>query len=131
MRFGAFEALTGASKRGQLPDRVGQPAMDMVNGMLAGSVEAVLCQTPNQVIAIKMIHDASPRGPRRYKGLLHAVGTMWREGGFLGFYRGCLPPLWGSAVCVCAYLASARVLARCSRYLRLSSVRSVGAVCSL
>ena len=32
--------------------------MDMVNGMLAGAVEAVLCQTPNQVIAIKMIHDA-------------------------------------------------------------------------
>lgn len=91
MRFGAFEALTGASKRGQLPDRVGQPAMDMVNGMLAGSVEAVLCQTPNQVIAIKMIHDASPRGPRRYNGLFHAVGTMWREGGFLAFYQGVVP----------------------------------------
>ena len=91
VRFGAFEALSGASERGQLPDRFGKPAMDMVNGMLAGAVEAVLCQTPNQVIAIKMIHDASPRGPRRYKGLVHAVGTMWRENGFLGFYQGVVP----------------------------------------
>lgn len=65
--------------------------MDMVNGMLAGATEGVLCQTPNQVIAIKMIHDASPRGPRRYKGLIHAVATMWRENGFLGFYQGVVP----------------------------------------
>ena len=33
----------------------------------AGIVEAVLCQTPSQVIGIKLIHDQSPRGPKQVR----------------------------------------------------------------
>lgn len=38
-----------------------------------GVVEAVFCQTPNQNIQIKMVHDQAPGGPQRYRNLLHAV----------------------------------------------------------
>ena len=72
-------------------DRFGQATVDTVNGFAAGIVEAALCQTPNQVIAIKMIHDQSPRGPKRYSGLAHAVACMYRESGVLGFYQGLGP----------------------------------------
>ena len=44
---------------------------DAGNLIRAGNVagyEAAVAQTPNQVIAIKMIHDQSPRGPRQYEG---------------------------------------------------------------
>ena len=31
-------------------------------------------------------------------GTAQACGSIWRAEGLLGFYRGCLPPMWGSAV---------------------------------
>ena len=91
VRFATFDALSSASAQHDLPSRVGQSAVDTANGFAAGIVEAALCQTPNQVIAIKMIHDQSPRGPKRYRGLAHAVASMYREAGVLGFYQGVGP----------------------------------------
>ena len=43
---------------------------------MQGVVEAVLCQTPNQNIQIKMVHDQAPGGPQRYRHLIHAVRHM-------------------------------------------------------
>lgn len=91
VRFTTFESLSGAARQNDLPTRLGQATVDTANGFLAGIVEAALCQTPNQVIAIKMIHDQSPKGPNRYTGLVHAVSSMYRESGFLGFYQGIGP----------------------------------------
>ena len=91
VRFGTFEALSTRSRQHELPQRFGQAKVEAVCGLCAGVAETVACNTPNQVIAIKMIHDASPRGPRQYKGLLHAMVCMHRESGFLGFYQGMAP----------------------------------------
>ena len=91
VRFGAFEALSGASREHELPSFWGQAAVDATNGLLAGVCEAALCQTPNQVIAIKMIHDMSPRGPKQYRGFAHCVASIWREEGVAGFYKGLTP----------------------------------------
>ena len=47
--------------------------------MVAGLVEGVACNTPNQAIQVKMVHDQSPRGPQRYRGFVHAVRTIAAE----------------------------------------------------
>ena len=91
VRFGTFEALSGAAARQGLPERHGRSAVDTANGFLAGIVEAALCQTPNQVMAIKMIHDQSPRGPKQYTGLAHVVASIWRADGLGGFFQGVGP----------------------------------------
>ena len=61
VRFGTFEFLADLSRQRDLASTIGQPAVDTVNGFAAGIVEAAVAQTPNQVIAIKMIHDQSPK----------------------------------------------------------------------
>ena len=91
VRFGTFEALSSAATRNGLPERYGQSAVDTANGFTAGIVEAALCQTPNQVMAIKLIHDQSPRGPKLYTGLGHCVASIWRADGLGGFFQGVLP----------------------------------------
>ena len=56
--------------------------------LAAGVGEAALCQTPNQNIQVKMVHDSSPRGPKAYRGLLHAVPRIYGEFGFAkGFFQ--------------------------------------------
>lgn len=91
LRFGCFEALSSASSRNGLPERFGQSSMDTANGLVAGVIEAALCQTPSQVIGIKLIHDQSPRGPKHYSGLMHCVGSIHRADGVLGFFQGLTP----------------------------------------
>jgi len=91
VRFGTFETLTAASQRRGMHQRLGTPTADAINGFAAGMAEAALCQTPNQVIAIKMIHDQSPRGPCQYEGLAHCVACIWRAEGVGGFFQGVGP----------------------------------------
>ena len=98
VRFGTFDALSGVSRSRDLPARFGQSTVDTAAGFLAGIVEAALCQTPNQVISIKMTHDASPRGPNQYQGMVHAIGCMYRADGLLGFYAGLGPAVLKGAV---------------------------------
>ena len=99
VRFGAFDALSSASRRYGLEPSA---AVDTTCGFFAGIVEAALCQTPNQCIAIKMTHDAAPRGPRRYRSLLHACRTILAEDGFFGgFYAGLAPAVLKGAVTNC------------------------------
>jgi len=98
VRFATFDALSGLSRQRGLPERFGQSTVDTANGFMAGIVEAALCQTPNQVIAIKMIHDQSPGGPRQDQGFVHAVGSMWRADGVGGFFQGIGPAVLKGAV---------------------------------
>lgn len=98
MRFGTFDLLQGVCSAQGLPERFGKPTVDTTTGFLAGIAEAALCQTPNQVIAIKMIHDQSPSGPNRYRGLAHCMGDIWRCDGFGGFFQGVGPAVLKGAV---------------------------------
>ena len=98
VRFGTFDTLTTLSAQRDLPARLGPSAVDTANGFMAGIVEAALCQTPNQVIAIKMVHDAAPRGPKRYQGLVHAMQCIAQEHGLRGFFQGMGPAVLKGAV---------------------------------
>lgn len=91
VRFGTFEALSGHTARLGLPERYGKASIDTANGFFAGIAEAALCQTPNQVLCIKLIHDQSPRGPKQYSGMMQLVGAIWKEHGLLGFFQGVTP----------------------------------------
>ena len=91
VRFGTFEALQNAAAQQELPERFGRATVDTANGFLAGIVEAALCQTPNQVIGIKMIHDQSPRGPKQYASFGHCIAEIYKADGFLGFFQGMAP----------------------------------------
>jgi len=98
VRFGTFDTLSRFAASRDLPERIGQSAVDTANGFMAGIVEAALCQTPNQVIAIKMVHDSAPRGPKRYTGFAHAVSCIAREEGLGGFFQGVGPAVLKGAV---------------------------------
>lgn len=91
VRFFTFDTLSSVSVDNGLPQRFGKASVDTVNGFVAGIMEAALCQTPNQVIGIKMIHDQSPRGPKHYSGIAHCMASMWRTDGLPGFFQGMGP----------------------------------------
>ena len=89
VRFSTFESLSTMAQRAGVG---GSPAADTACGLFAGILEGALCQTPSQAIAIKMIHDQSPQGPKRYKGFFHAIQMIHAEHGVArGFFCGMLP----------------------------------------
>jgi solute carrier family 25 citrate transporter 1 len=68
--------------------------MEAACGLGARVAEAALGQTPSQAIATKMLHDASPAGPKRLHGLWHAVRTIYSEHGIRrGFFCGLQPAI--------------------------------------
>ena len=78
--------------------------MDTVCGCLAGIVEAACAQTPNQAISIKMLHDQSPAGSQKYRGLgfFGVAAAIHREHGFVrGFYCGIGPAVIKGATTNC------------------------------
>ena len=74
----------------------------MACGLAAGLVQAVVTDTANQCIQIKMVHDQSPRGPQRYRGFVHAVRCIHAEEGIVrGFYAGIVPAIANGATTNC------------------------------
>ena len=104
IRFYAFEALSAllvGQGAASLSGRQ-RAAADTACGFGAGLCEAALGQTPNQAISTKMLHDASPSGQRRLRGLGHAVRTIYAEHGFWrGFFCGLEPALIKGATTNC------------------------------
>lgn len=98
VRFSVFQQLSAsAHSRGH----TGSGA-DTVCGFFAGMAEAGLCQTPNQAIAIKMVHDQAPNGPKRFTSLAHAVRVIHAEDGvWKGFFCGLTPAVAKGAVTNC------------------------------
>ena len=100
MRFGSFEALSHSSAGVALRKRHGRAVSDFANGLLSGALEAALVQTPNQAIQVKMVHDQSPQGPKRYRNLLHATREIYHEFGLVrGFLGGISPTVAKVALC--------------------------------
>lgn len=77
-------------------------AADGVCGLIAGAIEAAAVETPMQAISIKMLHDQSPAGPHKYRGLsfVQVARAIHAEHGLRrGFYCGVQPTvLKGAAV---------------------------------
>ena len=86
VRFSVFEQLSHywvsyGQERSML--------VDMAIGTIAGAAEGALCQTPNQSIQIKMVHDMSSGRARQYLGFGHAVRSIYRTHGLRnGFFCG-------------------------------------------
>eukprot|EP00962_Isochrysis_galbana_P016016 scaffold4577_cov135-Isochrysis_galbana.AAC.4 len=92
IRWGSFETLRSAADASPWARRQRAAQVEAACGLGAGMVEAALGQTPSQAIATKMLHDASPAGPRRLHGLWHAVHTIYTEHGVRrGFFCGLQP----------------------------------------
>jgi solute carrier family 25 citrate transporter 1 len=98
VRFSVFHQLSAlAHSRGH----TGR-GTDTVCGFFAGVAEAALCQTPNQAISIKMVHDQAPNGPKRFTSLAHAVRVIYTEAGVIkGFFCGLTPAVVKGAVTNC------------------------------
>ena len=71
--------------------REGQIAI--ATGALYGAVHTISGHPLDNIKAALQM-DKSMHG----LGMLQAARTMWRRDGVLAFWRGCVPPLWGSAV---------------------------------
>ena len=109
-RFTTFEACMGTARRHGLQPSAG---LDMACGLTAGLVQAVVTDTANQCIQIKMVHDQSPRGPHRYRGFVHAVRCIYADEGFVrGFYAGIVPAVAKGATTNCLRFLGFGVLTR-------------------
>lgn len=84
VRFGAFETLKTnmVDSKGQL-----STAGKLLSGLGAGVAEAILAVTPMETIKVKFINDQRSANPK-YKGFAHGVGTIIRQEGFSGIYKG-------------------------------------------
>ena len=85
VRFASFEE----SKR-YIPN-------DFVCGLIAGSIESALLNTPNQAIQIKLVHDT--KGELSKGGFLRSLGAIYRRFGLWdGFFCGMAPAILKGAV---------------------------------
>jgi solute carrier family 25 citrate transporter 1 len=115
-RFAVFDACMGTARRRGLQPSA---ALDMACGLAAGLVQAVVTDTANQCIQIKMVHDQSPRGPQRYRGFVHAVRCIHAEEGIVrGFYAGIVPAIAKGATTNCLRFLGFGVITREMRRLQ-------------
>lgn len=84
VRFVCFDTIKHAfadPETGRL-----SPVRNLLSGMATGFVASITAVTPTERIKTALIDDA--RNERRFKSLWHACGTIYREHGLAGFYRG-------------------------------------------
>jgi solute carrier family 25 citrate transporter 1 len=107
VRFAAFDFLSeDASKTA---------SWDFLCGLGAGACEAALCQTPNQSIQIKLLHDASPAVVvKRYSHFPfpRAVAAIARHHGVRSFYDGLYPAVAKGALTNCVRFVGYKGLLR-------------------
>lgn len=87
VRFFTFDLV-----RGSLPkDARGKVSTmgTLISGLAAGVAESVVVLTPGETIKTKMIDDRA--GSRLYSSTGHAIKTIMRTEGPIGFYRGVWP----------------------------------------
>lgn len=87
----AFDVLLWNKHEGD--GRVLQPWQSMISGFLAGTAGPV-CTGPFDVVKTRlMAQNRSGGGELKYKGLFHAIGTIYREEGLRALWKGLLPRL--------------------------------------
>jgi len=94
VRFATYETTMGIAKSAGMGGEQQLALADTVCGFVAGMVEAALVQTPMQAVSVKMLHDQSPAGLQKYKGMnfFQAARAIHVEHGFMrGFYCGLEP----------------------------------------
>ena len=81
VRFGAYQE----AQRTLFTNK--SRASNFACGLFAGACESTLVVTPQETIKTKLVHDMMQEKPR-YRNLFHGVGTIVRENGIGGIYKG-------------------------------------------
>ena len=56
-------------------------------GLMAGAAESTFVVTPQETLNTKLVHDKMQEKPK-YRNLFHGIGTIVRENGIGGLYKG-------------------------------------------
>ncbi|KAJ6425248.1 hypothetical protein OIU84_025926 [Salix udensis] len=86
----AFDVLLWKKQEGD--GRVLQPWQSMISGFLAGTVGPV-CTGPFDVVKTRLMAQSREGGELKYKGMVHAIRTIYAEEGLLALWKGLLPRL--------------------------------------
>lgn len=87
VRFVSYDYFK--QKLGDSQGKVSAPR-SLLAGLGAGMMEAIFAVTPSETIKTKLIDDAKRPDPQ-YRGLIHGTGSIVRQEGILGIYRGLFP----------------------------------------
>ncbi|KHN35464.1 mitochondrial succinate-fumarate transporter 1-like isoform X1 [Glycine soja] len=87
----AFDVLLWKKDEGD--GRVLQPWQSMISGFLAGTAGPI-CTGPFDVVKTRlMAQSREGGGVLKYKGMIHAIRTIYAEEGLLALWKGLLPRL--------------------------------------
>lgn len=86
----SFDVLLWKKHEGD--GKVLQPWQSMISGFLAGTAGPV-CTGPFDVVKTRLMAQSRGRGELKYKGMVHAIRTIYAEEGLLALWKGLLPRL--------------------------------------
>ncbi|KAK7278383.1 hypothetical protein RJT34_23411 [Clitoria ternatea] len=86
----AFDVLLWKKHEGD--GKVLQPWQSMISGFLAGTTGPI-CTGPFDVVKTRLMAQTRVRGELKYKGMIHAIRTIFVEEGLLALWKGLLPRL--------------------------------------
>ncbi|KAF2306421.1 hypothetical protein GH714_017868 [Hevea brasiliensis] len=86
----AFDVLLWKKHEGD--GKVLQPWQSMISGFLAGTAGPV-CTGPFDVVKTRLMAQSREGGNLKYKGMIHAIRTIYAEEGLLALWKGLLPRL--------------------------------------
>ncbi|CAL5422784.1 unnamed protein product [Camellia sinensis] len=86
----AFDGLLWKKHEGD--GKVLQPWQSMISGFLAGTAGPI-CTGPFDVVKTRLMAQSRSGGELKYKGMVHAIPTIYREEGLRALWKGLLPRL--------------------------------------
>ncbi|CAI9105888.1 OLC1v1004912C1 [Oldenlandia corymbosa var. corymbosa] len=86
----AFDAMVWKKQEGD--GQVLKPWQSMISGFFAGTVGPV-CTGPFDVVKTRLMVQSKPGAELKYKGMVHAIGTIYKEEGVFALWKGLLPRL--------------------------------------
>jgi solute carrier family 25 citrate transporter 1 len=86
----AFDVLLWKKNEGD--GKVLLPWQSMISGFLAGTAGPI-CTGPFDVVKTRLMAQGREGGEVKYKGMIHAIRTIYVEEGLLALWKGLLPRL--------------------------------------
>ncbi|KAJ6810704.1 putative mitochondrial succinate-fumarate transporter 1 [Iris pallida] len=86
----AFDVILWKKHEGD--GKVLHPWQSMISGFLAGTAGPI-CTGPFDVVKTRLMAQSRSAGDVKYKGMVHAIRTIYAEEGLLALWKGLLPRL--------------------------------------
>ncbi|KAB2066816.1 hypothetical protein E1A91_A09G188200v1 [Gossypium mustelinum] len=86
----AFDVILWKKHEGD--QKVLQPWQSMISGFLAGTAGPI-CTGPFDVVKTRLMAQSRDGGELKYKGMIHAIQTIYAEEGLQALWKGLLPRL--------------------------------------